>query len=116
MKNKNKNRAVNAKIYFNKAGIRKLVLTRFSRQVLAEVCRIPLGQVRSYKWVAQKIKKPKAFRAVAQALKRNPFPIIIPCHRVINNDGKFGGYSGGAENKARLLRLERDIARRIKNI
>jgi len=72
--------------------------------------KIPLGQTRSYKWVAQAIGKPKAVRAVGQALKNNPFPLIIPCHRVIKEDGALGGYAGGKNTKKTLLSLEKEIA------
>lgn len=67
---------------------------------------IPYGETRSYMWVAEQIKKPKAVRAVGQALSRNPLPIIVPCHRVLSIDGKLGGYSGGVETKRYLLSLE----------
>lgn len=67
---------------------------------------IPCGQTRSYKWVAGKIGNPQAFRAVGQALKKNPLPGIIPCHRVIRSDGKLGGFSKGSKEKKRLLESE----------
>ena len=71
---------------------------------------IPKGQTRTYKQVAIAIKKPKAIRAVANAVGRNPYPIVIPCHRVIRSDGSLGGYSGagGIETKRKLLLNERD--------
>jgi methylated-DNA-[protein]-cysteine S-methyltransferase len=56
--------------------------------------------------LAQKIGKPNASRAVGQALGRNPLPIIIPCHRIIESDGTLGGYSGGTDIKRRLLDME----------
>lgn len=69
---------------------------------------IPKGQTRTYKQVAIAIKKPKAIRAVANAVGRNPYPIVIPCHRVIRSDGKLGGYSGpgGLKLKKKLLKKE----------
>lgn len=69
---------------------------------------IPKGQTRTYKQVAIAIKKPKAIRAVANAVGRNPYPIVIPCHRVIRSDGKLGGYSGpgGLKIKKKLLKKE----------
>tara|TARA_Y100001935_G_C16989262_1_gene352620 strand:- start:220 stop:492 length:273 start_codon:yes stop_codon:yes gene_type:complete len=69
---------------------------------------IPKGQTRTYKQVAIAIKKPKAIRAVANAVGRNPYPILIPCHRVIRSDGKLGGYSGpgGLKLKKKLLNKE----------
>ena len=69
---------------------------------------IPKGQTRTYKQVAIAIKKPKAIRAVANAIGKNPYPIVIPCHRVIRSDGKLGGYSGpgGLKLKKKLLNKE----------
>ncbi len=81
-------------------------LTSFQRKVLEVVKTIPYGEVRSYKWVAERMGKPRAARAVGQALKRNPYPAIIPCHRVIRSDGKLGGYSKGIQKKRRLLKDE----------
>jgi methylated-DNA-[protein]-cysteine S-methyltransferase len=67
---------------------------------------IPCGETRSYAWIAKQIGRPKASRAVGQALHRNPLPVIIPCHRVIASDGSLGGFGGGVEMKRYLLRLE----------
>ena len=80
--------------------------TPFQCQVWETTRLIPYGETKSYAWVAEQIKKLGAMRAVGQALARNPLPIIIPCHRVINHDGKLGGYSGGVKMKRRLLNLE----------
>ena len=70
----------------------------------------PKGQTRTYKQVAIAVKKPKAIRAVANAVGKNPYPIVIPCHRVIRSDGSLGGYSGagGIETKRKLLLNEKD--------
>ncbi len=84
-------------------------MTPFTRKVYKAVLKIPLGEVRTYKWVAQKIGHPRAFRAVGQALNQNPYPLIIPCHRVIKSDGKSGGYSRGIKTKRLLLDLEKKI-------
>lgn len=81
----------------------------FALKVYKVVLTIPLGETRSYKWVARKIGSPSAERAVGQALKNNPYPLIIPCHRVVASSGKLGGYSGGAKVKKMLLDLERQI-------
>lgn len=89
-------------------------LTDFQKRVLKITSCIPLGQVRSYQWLARKIGKPKAVRAVGQALKKNPYPIIIPCHRVIKSNGSLGGYAKGKELKRKLLLLEKYIAEIIK--
>lgn len=82
--------------------------TPFQRTVLQTARRIPPGAVWTYGQVARAIGKPKASRAVGQALGRNPVPIVVPCHRVIASDGGLGGYSGGGglESKQLLLRLE----------
>jgi len=67
---------------------------------------VPYGETRSYSWLAGRAGKPKAARAVGQALAGNPLPVVVPCHRVIAGDGGLGGFSGGLEVKRRLLRLE----------
>ncbi|PIU41814.1 MAG: hypothetical protein COS99_03310 [Candidatus Omnitrophica bacterium CG07_land_8_20_14_0_80_42_15] len=81
-------------------------LTPFQKRVLLVTCKIPKGQVRSYKWVAKKAGSPKSFRAVGQVLKINPFPITIPCHRVVKNGGTLGGFALGAKKKEELLLKE----------
>ena len=81
-------------------------LGAFTQKVLNELRKIPRGQVKTYGWLAKKIGKPKAARAVGQALKRNPIPIIIPCHRIIRDEGTIGGFSMGVNIKERLLALE----------
>ena len=75
-------------------------------------CRqIPPGETRSYAWLATEAGNPLAMRAAGQAMARNRFPLIVPCHRVIASDGGLGGYGGGGlEVKARLLRMELDLA------
>ena len=70
--------------------------TPFQRKVWEAARAIPYGETRTYEWLAQRIGKPKAVRAVGQALKRNPFPIIVPCHRVVGKDGSLTGFSGYA--------------------
>lgn len=86
-------------------------MTKFAAKVYRVVLGIPLGQVRSYKWVAQKAGFARACRAVGQVLKRNPYPLVIPCHRVIRNDKKIGGYVFGQEQKKFLLALEKELVR-----
>jgi O-6-methylguanine DNA methyltransferase len=81
-------------------------LTEFQRRVYLAVCRIPRGQTRSYRWVAERIGRPGAARAVGNALNRNPFAPIVPCHRVVRSDGSLGGYSRGQAKKRALLRKE----------
>ncbi|RKY38575.1 MAG: hypothetical protein DRP76_04275 [Candidatus Omnitrophota bacterium] len=85
-------------------------MTEFEKKVLREVIKIPLGETRTYKEIAQSIGKPSSFRAVAKVLKNNPYPFFIPCHRVIYSHKKgFGGYSLGRELKKKLLELEEKI-------
>jgi methylated-DNA-[protein]-cysteine S-methyltransferase len=80
--------------------------TPFQQKVWRALQTIPRGQTRSYAWVARKIGKPKAFRAVGAACGANPVPIIVPCHRVLASDGSVGGFGGGLALKKQLLRLE----------
>jgi methylated-DNA-[protein]-cysteine S-methyltransferase len=87
-------------------------MTPFQRRVYAVVKRIPCGTVRSYQWVAKRLGNARLARAVGQALKRNPRPITIPCHRVIRSDGSVGGYAFGVVKKRRLLAQERIAIRR----
>ena len=89
-------------------------MTDFEKKVLGIVERIPLGEVRTYKWVAKKAGKPRAYRAVANALKKNPYPVFIPCHRVIQSSQKYGGYSLGAKLKVDLIKLEKKIKDMLK--
>lgn len=82
-------------------------VTPFQRRVFAVVKRIPKGEVRSYQWVARRLGNAKLARAVGQALHRNPWPVRVPCHRVIRADGRLGGYAWGPSKKRRLLKAER---------
>jgi methylated-DNA-[protein]-cysteine S-methyltransferase len=77
----------------------------FFKKVWGQTRLIPYGEVRSYKWVAERVDS-KGFRAVGRALGNNPFPIIIPCHRVIRNNGELGGFSSGLTIKRKLLQIE----------
>jgi len=86
----------------------KLQISPFYQKVLNEVCKIPYGQTRSYKNIAKKIKNPRAYRAVANANATNPIPIIIPCHRVIQSNGKLGKYGGGEGLKYSLVENEKN--------
>ena len=81
-------------------------LTEFQRKVFSAVCRIPKGRTRSYQWVARRIGRPRAARAVGQALTRNPFAPRVPCHRVVRADGALGGFAWGPASKRRLLLRE----------
>ncbi|MFH1440861.1 MAG: MGMT family protein [Candidatus Omnitrophota bacterium] len=87
----------------------KKIITDFAKKVYKAVLTIPLGQVRTYKWVAEKAGCPSACRAVGQVLKNNPYPLIIPCHRVVESNGKLGGYIWGKNSKKVILDLERQL-------
>ena len=84
-------------------------MTEFEKKVLSVAAKIPLGQTRSYKWVAEKAGRPRAHRAAANALRKNPYPVIISCHRVIKSCGDLGGYSRGKKVKADLIKLEKKV-------
>jgi len=88
-------------------------LTLFRQQVYRAVCQIPRGQTRSYQWVARRIGRPDAVRAVGNALRANPFAPRVPCHRVVRSDGSLGGFMHGVEAKRRLLDAERRRSRRV---
>jgi methylated-DNA-[protein]-cysteine S-methyltransferase len=80
--------------------------TKFQNKVYEIVKKIPRGKVMSYKEVAEKIGKPRAYQAVGNALNKNIDP-IIPCHRVIRSDGSIGGYRKGIKKKVKLLKNEK---------
>ncbi len=83
-------------------------LPPFHRKVYEAARRIHRGELRTYADVANATGSPKAFRAVGQALAKNPLPILVPCHRVVASHGKPGGFSapGGLDTKAQLLAIE----------
>jgi len=81
--------------------------TQFQRSVWTALLKIPYGETKSYKQIAQMVENPKAFRAVGMANNKNPIWIVIPCHRVIGADGSLTGYGGGLDMKQRLLELEK---------
>ncbi len=80
--------------------------SEFQRRVLLAENGIPRGSVSTYGRVASVVGRPGAARAVGQALARNPFPLIIPCHRAVRSDGRLGGYRGGLSMKRSLIRME----------
>ena len=80
--------------------------TAFQQTVWQALCEIPYGETRSYGEIARVIGKPSASRAVGAANGRNPLSIIVPCHRVIGQNGNLTGYAGGLPIKQELLRLE----------
>ena len=81
--------------------------TEFQKKVYAVVSGIPRGQVRTYKWVAAKIGRPRAYRAVGNALNKNPHIGKVPCHRVIRSDGSVGGFALGPARKRKMLAVDR---------
>jgi len=85
----------------------------FTRKVWLACAEIPRGQVRTYGWIARRIGRPGAARAVGQALARNPFAPLVPCHRVVGADGRMTGFSapGGVAAKRKLLRKEGALRR-----
>lgn len=82
-------------------------LTEKQIHVLQAVYAIPYGQTRNYADIATVIGSPAAARFIGNTMAKNPFPIIIPCHRVIRKDGSLGGFGGGIGLKARMLEMER---------
>jgi len=80
--------------------------SQFQRTVLMAEMTIPRGRVAAYSELAAHIQRPRAARAVGTALARNPFPIIIPCHRTVRSDGSLGGFGGGLDMKRALLDME----------
>ena len=86
----------------------KLIGTEFQKKVWNELLKIPYGETVSYKDIAINTGSPKACRAVGMANHNNPILIIVPCHRVINENKKLGGYALGLDLKRRLLELEKE--------
>jgi methylated-DNA-[protein]-cysteine S-methyltransferase len=80
--------------------------TEFEREVLVATFKIPKGKVSTYKRIAKKIGRPRACRAVGNALHKNPLAPIVPCHRVVRSDGRLGGEKKGAESRRNLLEKE----------
>jgi O-6-methylguanine DNA methyltransferase len=82
-------------------------VTEFERAVLLKALEIPRGEVRTYGWIAAQIGRPAAVRAVGSALRKNPVPVLIPCHRVVRGDGQIGEYAlGGSAAKRTMLAAE----------
>ena len=81
-------------------------LTELQRKVLYETAKIPYGSLKTYKQISEAIGRPRAYRFVGSALGRNPFPLIIPCHRVVRNDGRIGEFGAGPEIKQWLIEFE----------
>ena len=83
-----------------------------ARDVLAATAKVPFGRTTTYGALAERIGRPRASRAVGNALGSNPIPIVVPCHRVLRTGGDVGGYAGGPSRKRRLLALEGSLPAR----
>lgn len=94
----------NKKVSLSAINLKKL--TDFQSEVLKQVHRIPRGKVSVYSGIAARTGHPRAARAVGTVMANNPFPLIIPCHRVIRADGKIGQFGGGTQMKRELLERE----------
>lgn len=85
-------------------------MREFQSQVLELTSKVPKGKVTTYAEIARAMGKPRAYRAVANALRHNPYPIKVPCHRVVRSNGEVGGYDGsctsGTRKKAKILESE----------
>jgi methylated-DNA-[protein]-cysteine S-methyltransferase len=75
----------------------------FERRVWKAAQQVPFGHTRSYGWIAKRLGSPRAYRAVGNALGKNPVPIVIPCHRIVRSNGALGGFGAGIAWKKRLL-------------
>lgn len=95
-----------ADISFSLSSVRMDLCSGFQKKVLVTEHSIPRGRVSTYQRIAERLGNQGSSRAVGNALSRNPFPIIIPCHRTIRSDGTPGGYQGGTDMKRRLLSME----------
>jgi methylated-DNA-[protein]-cysteine S-methyltransferase len=84
-------------------------LTPLQQSVLRATAAIPFGSVRSYRDIAAAIDRPRAYRFVGTTLAKNPFPILIPCHRVIRSDATLGQFGGGTDLKRKLIGLEAGV-------
>jgi methylated-DNA-[protein]-cysteine S-methyltransferase len=80
--------------------------TEFEKKVLVATFKIPHGKISTYKRIAEKVGKPRAYRAVANALHKNPLHPVVPCHRVVRSDGGFGGEKRAAESRRKLVEKE----------
>lgn len=83
-------------------------LTALQQQVLRAVADIPFGALKTYRDIAEAVGRPGAWRFVGNTMANNPFPILIPCHRVVRSNGAIGGYGGGSDLKKRLIAFENE--------
>lgn len=84
--------------------------TEFQMKVWRELAKIPYGETRTYKQMAEAAGSPQGFRAAGLANNRNPVSIVLPCHRVIGSNGSLTGFGGGLDVKAKLLKMELLVA------
>jgi methylated-DNA-[protein]-cysteine S-methyltransferase len=98
--------AAGRNVTFSENFLDMLSCGQFQRRVLSQVMGIPKGKVSTYGRLAEKSRASKGARAVGNALAMNPYPLIIPCHRVIRSDGSLGGFGGGLKMKRELLLME----------
>lgn len=91
---------------FSDVPVELIGLGEFESQALREAMKIRFGSLISYGELAELAGSPRAARAVGNAMRRNPLPIVVPCHRVVHSDGSLGGYMGGLDLKRKLLALE----------
>ena len=89
-------------------------ITRLEKRVFQATAQIPYGQTASYSDVARAVGRQKAYRFVGNTLSKNPFPVIVPCHRVIKSDGSCGGFGGGRDLKMKMLALEKKQSIRLR--
>ena len=80
--------------------------TQFEKDVLVATFGIPKGKISTYKRIAEKIGRPKSYRAVGNALHKNPLSPVVPCHRVVSSDGSFSGPKKGAESRRNMVAKE----------
>jgi len=80
--------------------------TEFEKKVLVTTFKIPKGKISTYKRIAEKVGRPRAYRAVATALRKNPLHPTVPCHRVVRSDGRFGGEEKRTETRRKLVMKE----------
>lgn len=83
--------------------------SEFQKRVYEAALKVPHGETRTYSWVAERIGKPTACRAVGQALKTNPFPVLIPCHRIVSSLGGLGGFMGKKDPNDPELSLKKNL-------
>ena len=86
----------------------KLKGTKFQLKVWKHLMKIPKGETRTYLDIAEALGRPNSYRAIANIISKNPYPLKIPCHRVIRSDGKLGGYSGPGDIKIKKKLLKKE--------